>query len=325
MTLPLSLSRRAEAGKGGLVGHIAIRVVLLFLLGLFLNLLPHFDFAHVRIMGILQRIALAWGAVALFAIVVTRGETFKPKILPFFVAAVVLVLGYAILLRVWNAPGCGPACFDSSHSLPTVIDRAVLTVPHLWPYGLTDGQVTFDPEGLLSTLGAIVNVLIGVIAGIYVQQRGIRGALGGLALSGLILVIIGLGFDGGIPIIKKIWTPSFALYSAGTSLLLYALLSLISDVWGAGWSRAALTPMRVFGANATLAFIGISLLDTVAQLPLVMQSNNVAMSTHDAAANWLGSVIPNAPLASVTYSFILLLILLAVLWPLYSRRIFLKL
>ena len=315
--IPGSLARRMETqGRSALVGHVLIRVILLFALGLFLNLLPGFDVGHVRIMGILQRIALAYGAVALFCLAVTKGDA-APKIAPLFVAALVLAAGYEALLYLWDAPGCGRACFDSSHSLPTVIDRAVLTVPHLWPYGLTGGQVTYDPEGLLSTLGAVVNVLIGAMAGLYVQQRGVKGAIGTLAICGVVLIVLGIGLDGVTPIIKKIWTPSFALYSAGTSLLFYALFSQVVDVWG---QRAWATPMRVFGANATLAFVGISLLDTVAQLPLL-----AGKSLHETAAIALGAAIPDARVASVTYSFILLLILLAALWPLYARKIFVKL
>ncbi len=317
--IPVSLARRSQdKGKGALAGHVVLRMVALFALGLFLNLLPGFDFAHVRIMGILQRIALAYGAVSLFCLAVAKpdGGGVRIGVLPLFVAALVLGLGYEAVLHFWNMPGCGPHCFDSSHSLPTVIDRAVLTVPHMWPYGLTDGQVTYDPEGFLSTLGAIVNVLIGAMAGLYVQQRGVKGAIGTLALCGLALVIIGLGLDGSTPIIKKIWTPSFAVYSAGTSLLFYALLSLVTDVWNA---RAWATPLRVFGANATLAFVGITLLDVVAQLPLL-----AGKTIHDQGTAALEAVIPDARVASVTYSLILLLILLAALWPLYSKRIFVK-
>ena len=319
-TLPLSLIRRAgSAGKAALAGHIMIRAILLFALGLFLNLLPHFDFGHVRIMGILQRIGIAWGLAGLLCLAVGRLKdgVFTLNIRPLAITAAVALAGYAALLLLWDAPGCGRGCFDSSHSLPTVIDRVVLSVPHLWPYGLTGDQVTFDPEGLLSTLGALVNVLAGAMAGIYVQRRGIKASLGMLVFCGFMLFIFGLGIDGWVPIIKKIWTPSFALYSSGVTLMLFALLSWVADV--KGW-KAWAWPARVFGFNATAAFIGISLLDTVAQLPLL-----AGTSVHDSAAAWLGSVIPNAPLASVTYSFILLLILLATLWPLYSKKIFFKL
>lgn len=324
MAIPLSLSGRAASqSKAALAGHILARTVLLFALGVVLNLMPKFDFGHFRIMGILQRIALCYGVVGLFCLGMARksGDDLTLKMMPVVLAALAVLAGYALILLLANMPGCGPACFDSAHSLPTVIDRAVLTVPHLWPYGLTGDQVTFDPEGLLSTLGAVANVLFGVAAALYIRQLSLKKALPGLALAGLALFLAGTGLDGTVPIIKKIWTSSFALFSSGVSLLLFALLALIVDVWGRkAWAK----PARVFGANATLAFVGISLLDMVAQQPLVMRSDNTAMSLHDSVAAWLGSVIPNASLASMTYSVILLLILLAALWPLYSRKIFLK-
>lgn len=320
VSLPLSFAgRAAKATKAQLAGHVVIRAVALFGLGLFLNLLPAFDVGHVRIMGILQRIGLCYAIAGLFCLAIGRKHDsgFSLKIWPVLAAAAALLIGYAALLRLWNAPDCGMGCFDSSHSLPTVIDRAVFSVQHLWPYGLTGDQVTFDPEGLLSTAGAVANVLFGVAAGLYIQQRGVKDSLSMLALAGVVLFLAGAGLDGSVPIIKKIWTSSFALFSGGVSLLLFSLLAVITDVWKqSAWA----TPAKVFGANATLAFVGISLLDTLAQLPLL-----AGKSLHETAAVALGAAIPDARVASVTYSFILLLILLAVLWPLYSKKIFVKL
>ncbi len=318
--MPFSFAgRAARQSKGALAGHVVIRVVALFALGLILNLLPHFDFAHVRVMGILQRIALCYGAVALFCLAAGRKSETDFTLKTGHVALVTLgvLVGYAAILLLWPVPGCGQGCFSSDMALPTAIDRAVLTVNHLWPYGLTGDKVTYDPEGLLSTLGAVANVLFGVMTALYIRQRGLKGGLPLLAFAGLALFVTGAGLDSHLPVIKKIWTPSFALLSGGFSLMLFSLLAFIVDVWG---FKAWATPARVFGANATAAFVGISLMDTAAQLPLI-----AGASFHDTAAAWLGSVIPNAALASMTYSVGLLLVLLAVLWGLYSRKIFLKL
>jgi predicted acyltransferase len=186
----------------------------------------------------------------------------------------------------------------------------------MWDWGLTDGVVTFDPEGLVSTLGALVNVLIGVMVAIYVRSNGVKGSLIGLFLLGLLLTLVGLGMNGEIPVIKKIWTPSFALVSAGFSSIVFVLLALIADVFKAG--RLAIFA-KVFGANATLAFVLISLFDAVLQLPLLS-----GVSLHDAASAQLGAIIPAARVASLTYSVGLVLLIGLILWPLYRKRWFLK-
>lgn len=320
MALPLSFaSRAARQSKVQMAGHVALRAVALFALGLFLNLLPHFDVEHVRIMGILQRVGICYAVAGLACLALGRKSDadFTLKIGPVALVALGVLAGYAALLLLWPVPGCGTACFTSDQALPTVVDRAVLTLNHLWPYGLTGDRVTYDPEGLVSTLGALCNVLFGVVTALYIRQRGLKGALALLAFAGLALFVIGAGLDSKLPIIKKLWTSSFALLSGGFSLMLFALLAFLVDVWG---FKAWAMPARVFGANATLAFVGVSLLDVVAQLPLVGGAR-----IHDKAAIWLASIIPNAALASMTYSVGLLLILLAVLWLLYSKRIFLKL
>ena len=123
--------------------------------------------------------------------------------------------------------------------------------------------------------------------------------------------------NGEIPVIKKIWTPSFALVSVGFSIVVFVMLALLADVLKAG--RFA-TFAKVFGANATLAFVLICLFDVVLQLPLL-----AGVSLHDAAAAQLGAIIPEARVASLTYSAILVLLIGLILWPLYRKRWFLKL
>lgn len=314
-SIPFSFARRAaDAGQGSVLLHVWRRAVALVLLGVVLNLLPYFDVGHVRLMGILQRIGLCYAAAGTLCVVLGRGALSARAV---SAACAALLLGYAAILLWWDAPGCGRACFDSAHSLPTVIDRAVFGVHHLWPYGTTDGVVTFDPEGLLSTLGALVNVLFGVLAGMLLQRAAAPRAL--LLLSALALagIAAALALDPFIPIVKKLWTPSFALLSGGFSVLLLVLLALLGRP-GAAAPWAA--PIRVFGANATLAFILITLLDTVMQLPLL-----AAGSAHDAAARQLGVLIGEPRLASALYSFALLVVVGLILLPLYRRRIFLKL
>jgi predicted acyltransferase len=311
--MPYSLLKRAgEKPAGEVMRYLARRAAALFMLGLLLNLLPYFDFEHVRIMGILQRIGICYFAAGAIALALGRRTAagFQLPVRAVAIAATAVALAYGGLLLAWNAPQCGRACFDSVHSLPAVIDRAVLTLNHLWPYGLTGGQVTYEPEGLLSTAGALVNVLVGLAAGLMLRN-GDHAWLK-LGLAGLALLVAGFALDPAIPLVKKIWTPSFALMSSGFSLLALSLLR---------WARGA-SAVLAFGTNATLAFVAVSLMDCLLQLPL---RPSAPQSWHDSLARDLGGLIADPRIASVTYSAGLVVVLGAVLLALYRKKLFLRL
>jgi predicted acyltransferase len=311
--LPYSFRRRAVEGKPALILHVLWRSAALIVLGIVLNLLPGFDFGQVRLPGILQRIGLCYAVVG--TICVLLGPALSLPRLALVASAI--LFGYAALLLAWDAPGCGRACFDSANALPAVVDRAVFGVHHLWPYGTTNGVVTYDPEGLVSTLGALFNVLVGVMTTVLVQRHGLRGALGFLALAGGCCVVIGLSLDPLLPVVKKLWTPSFALLSSGFALLVFVVLAWLSPRAHARWSK----PILAFGSNATLAFVGITLIDTLMHLPLAGPHPNA----HDSAAALLGRLIPEPRVASAAYSALLLFALGFGLYQLYRRRIFFKL
>lgn len=120
-----------------------------------------------------------------------------------------------------------------------------------------------------------------------------------------------------LPVVKKLWTPSFALLSSGFALLAFAALAWLAPRADSPWS----TPLLAFGSNATLAFVDISLVDTVMQLPLA----GPYPSAHAFAGAQLAQAIPEPRVASVTYSVLLLVALGLVLLRLYRRRIFFKL
>ena len=312
--LPYALRRREGRGRKALAGHVLRRAVALILLGVVLNLMPGFDFAHVRLPGILQRIGLCYAIAGTGCVLALRRDGLS---VPALVAAiVVLLVGYAGLLFAWDAPDCGRACFDSANSLPAVVDRAVFGVDHLWPWGRTGDVVTYDPEGLVATLGALVNVLAGAAASALLMRSHRSATLTALAIAGAACLLGGFLLDPLVPVVKKLWTPSFALLSSGFTLLaLLALMRLVPPGREApAWAR----PVLAFGTNATLAFVGITLIDTVMQLPLG------AGSGHDLLAGWLAQVIPAPQIASAAYSALLLLVLGAGLWQLYKRRIVIR-
>lgn len=314
-SLPYALARRTGERRTAVAGHVLRRAAVLVALGVFLNLLPGFDFAHVRLPGILQRIGLCYAIVGTGCVLAWRRDGVPVATL---VAAIVALLaGYAALLLAWDAPGCGRGCFDSAHSLPTVVDRAAFGVAHLWPWGRTGDAVTFDPEGLVSTLGALVNVLFGVATSVLLMRSHKRATLTVLAVAGAACLLGGFLLDPLVPVVKKLWTPSFALLSGGFTVL--ALLALMRVAPSGRDAPAWTRPVLAFGTNATLAFVGITLIDTLMQLSL-----GAAGTGHDLLAGWLARAIPEARVASAAYSLLLLAVLGAGLWALYKRRIVIR-
>ncbi len=318
--LPLSLSHRAaRSTRTGLSLHILWRAGALILLGVVLNAIPAAIWGHLRLPGILQRIGLCYGLAGALCLAVGRksDSDFSMKIWPVAVTTIILLAAYGAMLAIWSTPECAARCFDKVNALPAVIDRAVFTPTFMWEYGTANnGAVAYDPEGLVSTLGALGNVLIGVMAALYIRRDGVGRALPGLFLLGIVLFVFGAALDGQIPIVKKIWTPSFAMVSAGVSLIVFSALALVADVLKA---RSWAYPIRIFGSNATLAFVGISLIDVVMHLPLV-----AGASAHDSLSAWLDSAVNNVPAASLIYSAGLLVLLGLLLWPLYVKRWFVK-
>ena len=313
--LPYALRRREAQGRAALVLHVWRRAAALVALGVLLNLLPGFDVAHVRLPGILQRIGLCYAIAGTGCVLAARRD--GPPVAALVTAMIVLLAGYATLLLAWDAPGCGRACFDSAHALPAVVDRAVFGVDHLWPWGRTGAAVTYDPEGLVSTLGALVNMLLGVTASVLLMRSHKPATLTTLAIAGVACLLAGLLLDPLVPMVKKLWTPSFALVSGGFTLLtLLTLMRLVPPGREAPvWTR----PVLAFGTNATLAFVGITLIDTAMQLPL-----GSVGSGHDLLAGMLARLIPEARVASAAYSALLLGLLGAGLWQLYRRRVVIR-
>lgn len=313
--LPYAMRRREAQDRAALVRHVWRRAAVLVALGVLLNLLPGFDVAHVRLPGILQRIGLCYAIAGTGCVLVARRD--GPSVAALVTALLVLLAGYAALLLAWDAPGCGRACFDSAHALPAVVDRALFGVAHLWPWGRTGDVVTYDPEGLVSTLGALVNMLLGVTASVLLMRSHKPATLTALAIAGVACLLTGFLLDPLVPMVKKLWTPSFALASGGFSLL--ALLILIRLVPPGTEAPAWTRPVLAFGTNATLAFVGITLIDTAMQLSL-----GSVGSGHDLLADMLARLIPEARVASAAYSALLLGVLGAGLWQLYRRRIVIR-
>ena len=332
LSMTYSFAARGRRGqtRGQLALHIAERSAFLILLGLFLNGFPMFDWHNLRIPGILQRIGLCYlltGLLYVFTgrssgVTSGRDRKLRSNVLVAGVAIPALLVLYWALMSLVPVPGYGVGHLDMTGNLGAYIDRTLMHTNHLWFWG---GQ-TWDPEGLLSTLPAAANMLLGVLAGEWLRSaRPASRKLLGLVVVGAVLMVIAVALNPVIPINKKIWTPGFMLFSGGFSLLAVALLHWLIDAKEGlhGW-RIGLVPALVFGSNAILGFTVAQMLNPLFGMVTIHDGSSTAVDLPGACFHVFSRFLDTWN-ASLAYAILFVLLNLAILWPLYSKRIFVRL
>lgn len=325
VSMTLSFASRIARGvtRGALAIHVVRRSALIFAIGLFLNGFPEFDFSSIRIMGVLQRIALCYLVAGLLYL-----ATFERKLSiegPASVranfrvtaaVAVALLVGYWALMTFVPVPGYGVGHLGKDDNLGAYVDRTLMG-GHLW-----SESVTWDPEGFLSTFPAIASLLIGILAGEWLRsdRRAGRKALG-LAAAGLALLIAGRFLHPYFPINKNLWTSSFVLFTSGFAMLALACCYWVVD---ARFWRAWAWPFLVFGMNAILAYALAALVSEVSTDFEFSDSRGHQTTLH----GWLYDrfFVPHlsAVNASLAFAVFFVFVIFALLWPFYRVKLFLR-
>ncbi|MDX9727287.1 MAG: DUF5009 domain-containing protein [Bacteroidales bacterium] len=218
--------------------RILRRTISIFALGLFLNIFPNFgrDYSALRIMGVLQRIALAYFIGTIICITVRRDYLW-------IVSAVILLLYWALL-----AISGGDDPYSLENNLVLRIDKLILGENHL----STAFGIPFDPLGLLSTIPAAVNVMIGYYTAELLTKKSasVKNILK-ILFIGAGLIGLGLLWGRIFPINKPLWTSSYVLYSSGLAMIILAFVYWVTDVLKfRGWG----TPFLIFGTNALTSY-----------------------------------------------------------------------
>lgn len=251
-SIPLSFGARAGGRSGRpVLARVLRRSAVIFALGLVLNGFPWFDWATLRVPGVLQRIALCYLAAALIYLATSwRGQA---------AAAAILLLGYWALMTLVPVPGYGAGDLGKAGNLAAYIDRALLGTSHLW-----SAAKVYDPEGLLSTLPAIATTLLGVLAGHWLVSGRTPGTVAaGLAGAGVAATALGALWGLWFPINKALWTSSYTLFTGGLAAL--ALAGCYWVIEARGFRRWAL-PFAWFGVNA----LALYFLSTLAAKLLIL-------------------------------------------------------
>lgn len=252
LTFPFSYARQRERGDSVAKVHAKIlkRAALLLFLGLLYNGFLKSDLtklADFRYFSVLGKIGIAWGVAALVYVhsgVRTRIWT-----------CIGVLTAYAVLLMTVVAPdapaGTSPLTLEGC--FPGYLDR-LFTPGHLY---LKD---MLEPSGPFVSFFGFPTALLGMLAGdlVRIESWTPRRRVGALALTGLWLLALGLMLARFCPIVKMLWTPSFALVTGGIGFLLFALLHGLIDVKGwDGWSF----PLRVVGMNAITVYFLSAVID----------------------------------------------------------------
>lgn len=276
-----------------------------------------------RIPGVLQRIAVVY-LIAVFVLMATSspvgGSTLSPRPVTISWAIAAILVGYWALLTYVPVPGYGAGQLDMAGNLAAYIDRAVFGTEHMWPLGSESwrGPVVYDPEGILSSLPASANVLFGVIAA-TIWTSGSRWRIPALLLGGIVLLAVGLMLDPYFPINKKIWTSSFVLVTSGISFL---ALMLVAALLRAGL-QVPLSPFKILGGNAILAFAISITLSALASIPLFLGGEPTTLQ--QIGFDLVQRIMPEPFLASFTCALGVLVFILLLIVPLHRRGIHVRL
>lgn len=238
----LSITKRLQKGvpKKKLVLQLLRRSAIIFLLGLIINSFPFNNLPDIRIPGVLQRIAIVNLICGLFLI--------YSEIRVIWYISGILLAGYWALMTLVPVPGFGPANLDPTTNLAAWIDRLILG-KHVWVY-----TKLYDPEGILSTLPAIVSGFIGVLAGnSFMKSKMESDKLSNLVIFGNILIISGMVWGMLFPINKQLWTGSYVLYTSGLAMVVLGIIYWIVDIKRL---RQFASPFLAFGTNPIVAYFG---------------------------------------------------------------------
>ncbi len=267
MAMAFSLAKYTsdEHPTAAVYQRVVRRTLLLFVIGLLINGLVYsvckmpvngiFDLPNLRIMGVLQRISLAYGAAALIVLFFSRRMQWG--------IAGALLIGYWLVMAFIAAPDAPADVLTKSvevtsivdskiHNMGAYIDRHIIPAAHFYKAG----KKGYEPEGLFATLPAIVSVLLGYFHGIWLkQQRDVKTDNSiQMVMFGLAAIVAGSIWGKFFPINKNLWTSSYVLFMAGWAVVVFAACYELVDVRQIGLKW--LKPLEVMGLNALFAFVG---------------------------------------------------------------------
>ncbi|MCH7886700.1 MAG: DUF1624 domain-containing protein [Candidatus Marinimicrobia bacterium] len=310
VAMTFSLSKQIESGadRKKMMLKILRRTVIIFLLGMFLAGFPNFNFATIRIPGVLQRIAVCY---LITSVIVLRtgwkGQAYW---------AVGLLFFYFLAMKFIPVPGFGAGVLTPEGNFAAFIDQKFLT-GHMWSQ-----TKTWDPEGLFSTLPAIATTLTGVLTGWFLRsdKPKVEKTMW-LLLIGNLGLFAGWTFDTWFPMNKSIWTSSYVIYTSGMALIFLGICYHTIEVLN--W-RKWTKPFVLYGLNSISVFM---LSGFVARLTIIIKFTNddgtktslAALLYNELYASWLPPMA-----ASLSWAITWITGFLVLMWFMDKKKIYIK-
>ncbi len=301
----------SKGGWGVLYWRILRRSLILFALGLLLNGFWNYDWNTIRIMGVLQRISLSYLLSALIVLNLPRKGQ--------WLTAFLLLISYWIAMSLIPVPDYGIGNLSREGNFGAYIDRLIIGTAHL--YKGDKFNSLGDPEGLFSTLPAVVSVLFGYFTGEWLRKQPIKSRTSmDLVIAGLACLIVGQVWDFWFPINKKLWTSSYVVFTNGWALLLLAACYYLIEVrakrrWG--------KPFEIMGLNAIFVFVASVLLIKImvkTKIGIGDKAPNIyTWINQHLFVPWLGEMN-----GALLFAILTVLFWLLVLSVMYRRRWFVK-
>jgi len=269
---------------------------------LFLAYWPVSGFEEVRVPGVLQRIAIVYFVVAILY------NKFSLKVLG--AIALILLLGYWAAMALIPIEGVS-GVFDKDVNVAAAFDRMFLE-GHMWA-----SSKTWDPEGLFSTLPAIVTGILGVFVGKFlIGEKSKTDKMNYLVFAGVVLVAIGYFWHKVFPINKALWTSSYVVYTAGLATLVLAIIYfLVEQLESKFWTK----PFLIFGVNPILLFFFSGI------IPRVFSTIKIGSeSLQPFVYRNLSTVFTDLKYASLAWAVLYLLFWFLILAWFYKKKIFVK-
>ena len=299
-----------------LIKRIIKRSIILFGLGIVLAFIPYIFQDPVkaiqtfRIPGILQRIALVYFSCAFIFL-----KTNWKQQLGIFMA---LLVGYWAIMMLVAVPGHGAPNLEKETNIGAWIDRLILSENHLWIY-----SKTWDPEGILGTLPSIATGISGLLTGAWLRNQNIPigKRIIYISVAGIVLILLGKLLEPTFPINKSLWTSTFVLYTSGFAMMVFTAFYWTIDMKGyKTWS----IPLLTYGTNAITAFFTSMLAAKILNVIRVTKADGTGTNLK----GWIYESFYNpyfsAYNASFAFSASFVLVWLALLWWMYSRKIIIK-
>ena len=313
--MSFSQSKYKLISNAAFLKKIIKRTILIFLIGYLMYWFPFFNLdahghitgapmSHTRIMGVLQRIALCYFFGSLIVQYLSKNKV--------ILVSIILLVGYWLILLAF---GDANQPYSMIGNAGNYFDKFLMGNDHLY-----HGEgIPFDPEGWLSTIPAIVNVVIGFLAGKFIQEKGKTfECLAKLLLAGSLLIFIALCWNLVFPIGKKLWTSPFVLLTSGIDLIwISALVYIIemSNRKAVKWTEF----FMIFGRNPLFIYVLSEIFVVILfMIPVGRESLFRFVNTH------FFQLIAPGPFGSFLFAITFMLFCWSIGWWLNKKRIYVK-